>query len=105
MTAYCLFDNLEVSDPAGLASYVARVHPTVERYGGRYLAVGGEVENREGNAPLTYPVLIAFPDLAAARRWYDSAEYQPLKALRHRSVRTNATFFETAPSELVSEVA
>ena len=105
MTAYCLFDNVEVLDPDGLAEYVAQVHRTVERYGGRYLAVGGEVETREGASLLTYPVLMAFPDLETARRWHDSEEYLPLKALRQRSVRANATFFESGPSELLSGIA
>lgn len=93
MAAYCLFDNVEVLDPDGLASYVEAVGPTVQRHGGRYLAVGGAVEQVEGDLALTYPVLIEFPDIDAAHAWYDSADYEPLKALRHRSVRADATFF------------
>lgn len=105
MSAYCLFDNLEVSDPEGLAAYAAAVKSTVRAHGGRYLAVGGQVETKEGSPVVGYPVLIEFPDLASAQRWYDSEDYQPLKALRQRSVRTNATFFETAPSALIDEAA
>ena len=43
MTAYCLFANVEGLAPDGLAEYVVQAHRTVERYGGGYLAVGGEV--------------------------------------------------------------
>ncbi|GAA2855420.1 hypothetical protein GCM10010517_13580 [Streptosporangium fragile] len=102
MTAYCLFDNVEINDPGKLAEYARRVRAVVEQYQGRYLAVGGQVDVVEGDRSLTYPVLIEFPDLAAAHRWYDAPEYQELKALRHSAVRANAIFFETAPSELLA---
>ena len=105
MTAYCLFDNLEVSDPDGLATYVALVKETVHAHGGRYLAVGGDVEAVEGHGVVSHPVLIEVPDLASARRWYSSEDYQPLKELRQRSVRNNATFFASAPSGLSGEAA
>lgn len=105
MRAYCLFDNVEVVDGAGLAAYVEGVRETVHAHGGRYRAVGGTVVTVEGDASLTYPVLIEFPDLVAAQRWYDSPEYQPLKALRLASARGNANFFETAPSALLEEEA
>ncbi|WP_433330769.1 DUF1330 domain-containing protein [Spirillospora sp. CA-294931] len=102
MTAYALFDNVEVTDPSKLAAYAAEVRPIVEKHGGRYLVVGGQIDVAEGEATLTYPVLIEFPDLAAAHRWYDSPEYQPLKALRQSGSKANASFFETAPSDLLA---
>ncbi|MEO1059634.1 MAG: DUF1330 domain-containing protein, partial [Actinomycetota bacterium] len=73
----------------------------VEQYGGRYLVVGGDVDVIEGTWSPAYPVLIEFPDLATAHRWYDAPEYQELKALRHSAVDANAVFFETAPSALL----
>jgi uncharacterized protein (DUF1330 family) len=42
---------------------------------------------------LTSLVLIELPDLAAARDWYASAEYEPLKELRLRSARNNGVLF------------
>lgn len=102
MTAYALFDNIEVTDPAKLAEYTSRVRTVVENHGGRYLAVGGQVDVAEGEPTLTYPVLIEFPDLAAAHGWYDSPEYQELKALRQSGSKANASFFETAPSDLLA---
>ncbi|GGX43989.1 DUF1330 domain-containing protein [Streptomyces chryseus] len=102
MTAFALFDNIEVTDPAKLAEYSARVREVVEKHGGRYLAVGGQVDAVEGESMLTYPVLIEFPDLAAAHRWYDAPEYQELRTLRQSGSRANATFFETAPSDLLA---
>jgi uncharacterized protein (DUF1330 family) len=44
----------------------------------------------EGDPGLRSVVLIEFPDADSARAWYESAAYQPLKAIRHRAVRNNA---------------
>lgn len=92
MSAYGLFDNLEVTDAAKLEEYKARVAPVVERHGGRYVVLGGEVDLVEGEWKPTFPVLIEFPSLAQARRWYDSEEYRELKALRLAAGRFNAVF-------------
>jgi uncharacterized protein (DUF1330 family) len=57
------------------------------------LAVASEPDVVEGDPVLTAAVLIEFPDVDAARGWYDSPEYQPLKELRHRCVRNTAVLF------------
>ena len=41
-----------------------------------------------------FTVIIEFPDLEAANRWYDSAEYQPLKAIRLAATRGNMVFID-----------
>jgi uncharacterized protein (DUF1330 family) len=92
MSAYCLFDNLEIVDPAKMEEYKERVRPVVEQYGGRYVVIGGPFERKEGTWQPAYPVLLEFPDLDQARRWYDSPEYRDLKALRLSAVRSNAVF-------------
>ena len=102
MSAYCLFDNVEITHPERLEEYARSVRAVVESYGGRYLAVGGEIQHVEGEPSITFPVLIEFRDLAAANRWYASPEYQPLKELRLSGVRANAVFFETLESALIS---
>ena len=89
MSAYAMFDNVEVHDPRGLADYKERVQEVVARYGGRYVVLGGEVDLVEGDWRPTFPVMIEFPDIDAARAWYDSPEYAALKALRQASARAN----------------
>ena len=66
MSAYCLFENLQVTDPAGLVAYKQRVAPLVERSGGRYVALGGRTERVEGAWSPAFLVMIEFPDLAPA---------------------------------------
>lgn len=93
MAAYCLFDNIEVHDPAALAEYARRVAPVVAAHGGRYVTLGGPVEILEGSWSPTFPVMIEFPSIEAARGWYDSEEYRELKALRMRATRSAGVLF------------
>ena len=90
MSSYAFFDNVRVLDPEALQDYKERVRSVVERFGGRYVALGGAVEQLEGDWRPVFPVMIEFPDLDAARRWYASAEYAELKALRLSAVKGNA---------------
>ncbi|MFN0180313.1 MAG: DUF1330 domain-containing protein [Gemmatimonadales bacterium] len=94
MAAYCLFDNLEVRDPAALDEYKRRVAPVVQKYGGRYVVLGGTVDLMEGAWRPRFPVMIEFPTLADAHRWYGSDDYRELKALRLSAVRSSAVFLE-----------
>jgi uncharacterized protein (DUF1330 family) len=90
VAAYFLFDNVEVYDPAALASYAERAGELVAEHGGRYLATAVAPEVVEGDPGLRSVVLIEFPDGDSARAWYESPAYRPLKALRHRAVRNTA---------------
>lgn len=94
MPAYCFFDILEVTDRAKLDEYRRRVKPTVERYGGCYRGIGGQCDAVEGNWRPTFPVLIEFPTLEEAHRWYGSEEYGQIKDLRLAAVRSNGVIFE-----------
>ena len=91
MTAYVLFDNVEVSDPDALAAYAKEAAKIVAEHGGRYVVLDADPEVLEGvNPGLRSIVLMEFPDVESARAWYDDPAYQPLKAIRHRAVRNNA---------------
>jgi uncharacterized protein (DUF1330 family) len=82
MSAYFLYDLLEVTDDARMNEYREKVGPNVEQFGGTYRVIGGEQKPLEGDWKLNFPVLIEFESKDAALRWYDSPEYAPLKALR-----------------------
>lgn len=94
MPAYCLFDNLKVTDPARLSDYKDRTAPVVALYQGRYLVIGGKVDLVEGLWRPAFPVMLEFPSLELAHRWYASEEYRELKALRHSAGQFNAVFIE-----------
>ncbi|MDP9138827.1 MAG: DUF1330 domain-containing protein [Pseudomonadota bacterium] len=101
MPAYCFFDVLEVTDPDKLAKYRQLVFATVERYGGRYLTVGGRCDVIEGKWRPAFPVLIEFPSLGQAHDWYDSDEYRDLKTLRLSATRGNAVFINGTCFEML----
>lgn len=84
MAAYLIADT-NIHDAEGYEEYKALARPLVEKYGGRYLARGGElhVDDDDLWSP-TRVVVVEFPDMESARRFLDSDEYAPVKALRHK---------------------
>jgi uncharacterized protein (DUF1330 family) len=84
-----LIANIDVTDPAKFEQYREKVAPLVQKFGGRYLVRGGEVRRLEGNLALHRLVVLEFPTLEAAQRFYDSAEYQPILKLRLDSTQSD----------------
>lgn len=100
MTAYCLFDIRQIHDEEAMARYREAVVPTVAAYGGRYEVIGGPWTVVEGRWRPSFPVLIAFPDLATAEAWYRSDEYRELRQLRLAAVTSDAVFFDGVTAEV-----
>ena len=92
MSAYFLVDIREIKDAAKMEMYRARVAPVVEKFGGRYLVIGGPFEVVEGEWRPVFPVLIEFPSMDHARRWYDSEDYRELKQLRLSATAGSGVF-------------
>jgi uncharacterized protein (DUF1330 family) len=88
MAAYVIAD-VTVTDPPAMEEYRKQVPATLAKYGGRFLVRGGAHQTVEGDWKPARLVVIEFPSLADARRWYDSEEYRGPKALRMRAGRTN----------------
>ena len=93
MTAYVIAD-ITVTNPDGYAPYRAIAAKTVADYGGRFIARGGTVESREGDWNPGRIVIIEFPSVEAARRWWDSPEYQKPKALRRANSKGRLLLLE-----------
>ena len=94
MSAYFLFENLEVVDPDKLEEYKRRVPPVVESFGGRYRVLGGPTTVFEGHWEPRYPVIIEFDSAERARAWYESDQYRELRALRQSAVVCNGVLIE-----------
>ena len=88
MSAYLLAD-IDIADSAAYEEYRRQVPALVASHGGRYLVRGGATEVLEGDASPKRVVIMEFADLAHLKAFYDSAEYQPLKALRQRASRSS----------------
>jgi len=75
--------EFEITDPAWVADYVAKVTPMVERHGGRYLARTARAELIEGRrTPLPFHMIIAWDSREDADRFYESEEYRPYREAR-----------------------
>jgi uncharacterized protein (DUF1330 family) len=84
MPAYVLGD-IRVTDAATFGTYVHPAGATIAQYGGKVLAAAAKVELLDGSDAPERVVVIEFPDVAAARRWYQSPEYQAALPIRLRS--------------------
>jgi uncharacterized protein (DUF1330 family) len=83
MAAYVI-GEVDITDPAAYDDYRKQVLAVVTRYGGRFIARGGKAEALEGASPRRV-VLLEFPSMEQAQKWYRSPEYAPLIALRQRA--------------------
>jgi uncharacterized protein (DUF1330 family) len=88
MAAYFVVD-IDVHDSPGLEEYRRLVPGTIAKYGGRFIVRGGAFRVQEGSWQPKRLVLLEFPSTEQAKRWYDSEEYRPLKAMRLKASTSN----------------
>ncbi|MFZ2736801.1 MAG: DUF1330 domain-containing protein [Burkholderiaceae bacterium] len=93
MPAY-LIGDVEVLDGKAYEEYRQKVPAVIAAYGGRYLARGGATEVLEGHFNPKRCIILEFPSLEQFKTWWNSPEYQPLKALRERVARSNLVVTE-----------
>jgi uncharacterized protein (DUF1330 family) len=73
---------INVTDPEQFQEYGKLAGPISAKYGGRFLARGGPKTTLEGDIPYARVVVSEFPNVEAAKRFYNSREYQEAKAKR-----------------------
>ena len=93
MSAYLIAD-VSITDPTGFEEYRKQVPATIAKHGGRFVARGGAIHTLEGDWRPQRLVVLEFPSVEQARRWYDSEEYRGPKALRLRTAKTNLILVE-----------
>ncbi|WP_448758131.1 DUF1330 domain-containing protein [Aggregatibacter sp.] len=81
MTAYVIFIRDEMKDQSAYDRYLQLGVPTLAPFGGEILVANGEHEALEG-ADFDGSVVLRFPDMASARAWYNSPEYDQFKSIR-----------------------
>ncbi len=96
MAAYIIAE-VEVADPETYATYRAQTPGVVERYGGRFIVRGGAASTLEGEGQPGRLVVIEFQDLAAARRFYNSPEYQAIVGIRHQAAASRVVLVDGHP--------
>jgi uncharacterized protein (DUF1330 family) len=73
--------EVEVTDPATLQKYVAKLPETLAPFNHHYVVRGGKTQSLEGEPPKGI-VIIAFDCAEKAREWYESPAYEAIKPLR-----------------------
>ena len=101
MPTYVVGD-IHVTDLAAYEAHVPRALATIARFGGRVIAGGGKIDLLEGDPMPEGIFIIEFPTGDAARRWYQSDDYQ--EALKIRLSASNGRVFLIEGNEISSAV-
>jgi uncharacterized protein (DUF1330 family) len=88
MPAYIVVET-DIHDPDQYELYKQATPAVVAAAGGRFIARGGELVVLEGDWQPKRIVMLEFPDLEAAKRFYESPEYQDAKRLREGAAGFN----------------
>lgn len=87
MPAY-LIAEVDVADTAAYEEYKKITPGAVAAYGGRFIVRGGTVDSKEGGWKPARLVVVEFPSMAQARKFYDSPEYAPALAIRLKAAKS-----------------
>ena len=90
MPAY-LVARVNVTDPEKYEAYKKLSPAAIAAFGGRFLSRGGNLETLEGAPETRRVVIVEFPDMQAARDFYDSPQYRKARAAREGAAE--AQFF------------
>ena len=85
MPAYMVV-QATVTNPEQFAEYAERMPALVEKYGGKYRALGGEVETLEGDWGYQALVISEWSSMDQARTMWHSDDYAQLKKVRKGAV-------------------
>lgn len=86
MPAY-IIANVAVTDPAAFEAYRKLAQEAIAHHGGRYLARGGATTALEGAPKPARVVVLEFPTVDAAKRFYNSPEYSAARRARDGAAR------------------
>jgi uncharacterized protein (DUF1330 family) len=81
MAAYVIA-RVKVTDPTRYQKYVESTLPTITKFGGRFVARGGQTVTFEGPEETRRVVILEFSSLEQAQAWYSSDDYQTVRKLR-----------------------
>ncbi len=96
MPAYIVAE-VAVADPEGYREYTRLVPDTLRPFGGEFIVRAGPAELLEGEGAPKRMVVLRFPDVAAARGWWDSETYAEAKAIRRRHSSGRMILVEGVP--------
>jgi uncharacterized protein (DUF1330 family) len=81
MPAY-IIGRIQVTDKVQYAEYIKATPAIIAKFGGHFIARGGESATLEGPEETSRMVIIEFPTLNDAKAFFYSEEYAEAKKLR-----------------------
>ena len=93
MSAYFVMIRRKTTDTAALAEYGPKAALAAQGHPLNPLAIHGALDHLEGDL-FEGAVILEFPDLTAARAWYDSPSYQVAVKFRLAGSASTAFFIE-----------
>lgn len=93
MKAYWIA-KVNVDDKEAYAEYAKRVTPALAKYNGKFLVRGGKFEILEGKNEYERNIVVEFPSVDIAKKFYNSKEYQKAKSFRDGKADFNAIVVE-----------
>jgi uncharacterized protein (DUF1330 family) len=93
MPAYFVMIREKTTDAASLAEYGPRASLAAQNHPLKPLAIYGALDQLEGDV-IEGAVILEFPDMTAARAWYDSPAYQAAVKFRHAGSTSQAFFID-----------
>lgn len=85
MAAYLIYSRTAITDEELSKEYGRQVIPQIHEFGGEVIVARGAVTPLEGDWDPLAVTILKFEDRDSLMRWYDSAEYAPLKQMRLES--------------------
>lgn len=93
MSAYVIFTRTRTTNPEEFAKYGPMARQAAQGHDLTRLAFYGDFEVLEGDA-VEGVVVLRFPDMAAARAWYNSPAYQAARDQRFKGAEYRVVLVE-----------
>ena len=96
MPAYVVGTIHSINDAAVFDEYRGLAGPTIGQYGGKAVLRSQSIELGDGNKVPLGMVAFEFENMAKAKEWYNSPEYQAALPLRLKAADSTLLFIEGA---------
>jgi len=80
-----MITEIEITDLVRYEEYRKLVPASLAKYGGKFIARGGQVQILEGDWNPKRLVVTEWPSVERALEWYHSEEYREAKEIRHET--------------------
>ena len=87
MVAYVIVERIEEWNAEVFAAYRPLAAASIDKFGGRYLALSTMPVVLEGDTGPIVMAVIEFPSMQLADSWYNSEDYQKAAGIRRAGAR------------------